>query len=117
MAETITVHQDDGYNDHSEGETEDAMDESRGPLDESGCTHDDDDNDDGVGEEVEESVAEDIRQFEQSFQNITQRYRLINRIGEGEIRIQLLNSNHTDPARHILYSLQSGGPPLRSISE
>lgn len=64
---------------HSEDGTEEAMDESRGPLDESGATHDD-----SSEEEVEEHVAEDIKRFEQSFKNITQRYRLINRIGEGE---------------------------------
>jgi len=69
------------YDEHSEGETEDAMDESRGPLDESGCTHSDESED-----EVETSVAEDMRQFEESFQNISQRYRLINRIGEGRAR-------------------------------
>lgn len=66
------------YDEHSEGETEDAMDESRGPLEESGCTHSDESDD-----EVESSVAEDMRQFEESFRNISQRYRLINRIGEG----------------------------------
>ena len=85
MNEPVPIHQDREYvdADHSEGETEDAMDESRGPLDESGCTHDNDDEGD-IEEEVEESVAEDIRQFEQSFHNITQQYRLINRIGEGK---------------------------------
>ena len=74
----VPVHADAMYDEHSEGETEDAMDESRGPLDESGCTHPDESED-----EVETSVAEDMRQFEESFQNISQRYRLINRIGEG----------------------------------
>lgn len=64
--------------DRSEDGTEDAMDESRGPLEESGATHDE-----SSEEEVEDAVAEDIMRFEQSFKNITQRYRLINRIGEG----------------------------------
>jgi len=73
------IHDDSAYGDHSEGETEDAMDESRGPLDESGCTHEEESED-----EVDVSVAEDMRQFEQSFRNIGQRYRLINRIGEGK---------------------------------
>lgn len=75
----VHIHKDHGYDDHSEEETEDAMDESRGPLEESGCTHSDDSE-----EEVETSVAEDIQRFEQSFHNITKRYRLINRIGEGQ---------------------------------
>lgn len=67
------------YDGRSEDETEEAMDESRGPLDESGATHDD-----SSEEEVEDAVAEDIARFEQSFKNISQRYRLINRIGEGD---------------------------------
>jgi len=75
----VPVHTDAMYDEHSEGETEDAMDESRGPLEESGCTHSDESED-----EVENSVAEDMRQFEESFRNISQRYRLINRIGEGK---------------------------------
>jgi cell division control protein 7 len=54
------------------------MDESRGPLDESGATITDDED-----EEVDDAVIDDIQRFEQSFKNITQRYRLINRIGEG----------------------------------
>jgi cell division control protein 7 len=54
------------------------MDESRGPLDESGATITDDED-----EEVDDAVLDDIQKFEQSFKNITQRYRLINRIGEG----------------------------------
>ena len=76
----VQVHEDAIYGGHSDGDTEDAMDESRGPLDESGCTHSDDTED-----EVDGAVAEDIRQFEKSFENINQRYRLINRIGEGEL--------------------------------
>ena len=36
--------------------------------------------------EVEESVQEDIYKFEQSFQGISERFRLINRIGEGMAR-------------------------------
>lgn len=34
-------------------------------------------------EEIDESVAEDMRKLEESFQGISQKYRLINRIGEG----------------------------------
>lgn len=67
------------YHDSTEEDTEDAMDESRDPLEESGCTHTDESDD-----EVEAAVAEDIRRFERTFQDINKRYRLINRIGEGE---------------------------------
>ena len=35
-------------------------------------------------EEVDESVAEDMRKLEESFKGISQKYRLINRIGEGQ---------------------------------
>ncbi|KAK3067263.1 Cell division control protein 7, partial [Teratosphaeriaceae sp. CCFEE 6253] len=45
-------------------------------LEDSGCTLSEE-------EEVEDAVAEDIQRFEASFKNITQRYRLVNRIGEG----------------------------------
>lgn len=76
----VDVHRDQREHVYDEAETEEAeqMDESRGPLEESGCTHDGESE-----EEVEECVAEDMERFEQSFRNITQRYKLINRIGEG----------------------------------
>ncbi len=35
-------------------------------------------------DEVDESVVEDMRKLEESFKGISQKYRLINRIGEGE---------------------------------
>ncbi|KAI9702159.1 MAG: hypothetical protein M1820_006241 [Bogoriella megaspora] len=58
-------------------ETEE-MDESKDPLEESGATHDD-----SSDEEIDDSVAEDIAKFEESFRGISEKYRLINRIGEG----------------------------------
>ncbi|KAF2876691.1 kinase-like domain-containing protein [Massariosphaeria phaeospora] len=63
--------------DFTEDEVEETLDESAGPLEESGRTVDSSD------EEVEEAVAEDMARFEESFSGIDQRYRLINRIGEG----------------------------------
>lgn len=57
-------------------ETE-VMDESKGPLEESGGTET------GSDEEIDDAVLDDMEKFEQSFRNINQRYRLINRIGEG----------------------------------
>ncbi|KAF2765280.1 kinase-like protein [Teratosphaeria nubilosa] len=56
-------------------ETE-SMEESMGPLEESGETV-------SEKEELDDAVADDIERFEASFKDITQRYRLINRIGEG----------------------------------
>jgi cell division control protein 7 len=70
----VQIHQDECTDE--EGDT--VMDESMGPLDESGATVTDSED-----EEVEESVAEDIQKFEESFRNINKRFRLINRIGEG----------------------------------
>lgn len=72
-AEPIDVHED-GMNDVDGDVTQD---ESMDPLDESGRTVDSSD------EEVEDSVQEDMARFEESFEGITKRFRLINRIGEG----------------------------------
>jgi len=80
VLEDIPAHDHDHdahYEDRSD-ETEDAMDESKGPLEESGATITDESD-----EEIEASVQQDILRFEQSFKDITRRYRLINRIGEG----------------------------------
>jgi cell division control protein 7 len=62
-----------------EDENDTAMEESRDPLEESGCTQDDSEDDD-----IDESVLQDIEQFQRSFKDIGKKYRLINRIGEGE---------------------------------
>lgn len=63
------------YGEGTDDDTED-MDESMGPLEESGGTVSEE-------KEVEDAVLEDIKTFEALFKNISQRYRLINRIGEG----------------------------------
>lgn len=78
VLESVPIHNNTEYEGHSEEDTEDAMDESKGPLEESGATH----TSDSEGE-VEESVNEEMNRFEASFKNFTMRYRLINRIGEG----------------------------------
>lgn len=67
-----------GSNSNSTEDETEEMDESRDPLDESGGTVSEEEE-----EDIEDSVATDMDRFEQSFKNITQRYRLINRIGEG----------------------------------
>lgn len=77
QADQLAIHQDD----LKEEEIEETLDESADPLEESGRTMDD-----SSEEEVEDSVAEDILRFEESFTGINKRYRLINRIGEGECR-------------------------------
>lgn len=77
MPEPVVVREDVTLQEEEEDEGDTVMDESRGPLEESGCTVSDSD------EEIEDAVAEDIARFEDSFKGITKRYRLINRIGEG----------------------------------
>ncbi|EMC95638.1 hypothetical protein BAUCODRAFT_71150 [Baudoinia panamericana UAMH 10762] len=73
----MLVHEDDvKRGDSTEVET-DELEESMGPLEESGGTVSEGDG------EMDDLVADDIARFEASFKNITQRYRLINRIGEG----------------------------------
>lgn len=78
--EMIDVHQDDP----KEEDLEEILDESADPLEESGHTVDTSD------EEVDDSVAEEIARFEESFVGIHKRYRLINRIGEGESQLARL---------------------------
>ncbi|CAI6335146.1 unnamed protein product [Periconia digitata] len=63
--------------DFEEEDPEEVLDESADPLEESGHTVDSSD------EEIDESVADDMARFEESFAGISKRYRLINRIGEG----------------------------------
>lgn len=80
--EQVVVHEDVDEHVHYGESTEDGteeMDESKDPLEESGGTISEDEEDD----EVDDAVRDDIERFEASFRNISQRYRLINRIGEG----------------------------------
>lgn len=67
----MTVH----HGDSTEGET-DPVDESMDPKDESGGTVSED-------EEVDDATQDDMDRFQASFKNVSQRFRLINRIGEG----------------------------------
>jgi cell division control protein 7 len=71
--EHVDVHEDD----MKEQDAEETLDESMDPLEESGHTVDSSD------EEVEDAVQEDMARFEETFEGINKRFRLINRIGEG----------------------------------
>lgn len=83
--QSIAIHEDVRYEpstDRLEVEdmvqlTTDDDDESLGD-DMSECSEDSED-------EVDDSVVEDMRRLEESFRGISQKYRLINRIGEGRI--------------------------------
>jgi cell division control protein 7 len=74
--EQIDVHEDDT----KEQDIEETLDESIDALEESEHSSD---------EEVEQSVAEDMSRFEETFVGINKRFRLINRIGEGMLWRQL----------------------------
>lgn len=80
--ESVVVHQDEDHVPHGESTEDDTdnLDESKGPLEESGGTVSDDDDEQ---EEIDDNILDDMERFEASFKNITHRYRLINRIGEG----------------------------------
>ena len=98
QTEHLAIHEDD----INQEDAEETLDESGDPLEESGRTVDSSD------EEIEDSVADDIVRFEQSFEGINKRYRLINRVGEGENTPLLHRERHrtgcTDALfRHILY--------------
>jgi cell division control protein 7 len=86
MAKARTVQQRHGdaidvhYDDVKEEDAEETLDESADPLDESGRTIDTSD------EEVDDNVADELTRFADTFVGIDKRYRLINRIGEGEWR-------------------------------
>lgn len=79
--ESVVVHEDDERGHHGESTEDDTdnLDESKGPLEESGGTVSEDEEQ----EEVDDAILDDMDRFEQSFKNIGHRYRLINRIGEG----------------------------------
>ena len=82
----VLVHdQRTGYGDSTEDEEPQDMDESRGPLSAAGTLSEgeEEQEEEEEEEEIDDLVLEDMERFEASFKNITQRYRLINRIGEG----------------------------------
>lgn len=85
---TIAIHEDrDGSQESRRVETMRTKEMSH-PLSDDGdsisssLSEDSDDSD----EEIDESVMEDMRKLEENFKGISERYRLINRIGEGESR-------------------------------
>ena len=96
----FTIHEDQSLKFHRCG-NEDAMDNDQSLHlvdDDDDDNEDEDDEEEGEREggeditsdeydesedEVDESVLEDMRRLEESFKGISQKYRLINRIGEG----------------------------------
>ncbi len=58
-------------------------------------------------DDIDDSVAEDMKKLEESFKGISQKYRLINRIGEGSFGPETeAPTRKLTEFRHLLYSLQ-----------
>lgn len=64
-----------------------------------------DEEDEETENEIDETVAEDMRKLEENFKGISQKYRLINRIGEGALPY-LEHATLLTTSRHILYCIQ-----------
>ena len=62
-------------------------------------------------DEVDESVMEDMHKLEESFKGISQKYRLINRIGEGELLLSPRCRYPLTVRRYILDCIQSRTAP------
>lgn len=101
--------QEGSFDDESGNEMED----SRGPLEDSGFTRSDDSDE----EEEEDAVVEDMRNLERSFAGFNARFRLINRIGEGINMLIDRAVTYSPVHRDVLNRLQSAGPPIRRVSK
>jgi cell division control protein 7 len=80
------IHHDVIERDESLDEEEEVMDESRGGIEEEDDQQEDDDSDiysDDSDAVVDAAVQEDMDKFQETFKGIKDRFRLINRIGEG----------------------------------
>jgi len=90
MKVPFDIHHDEMDEDESLEEEEQAMEESR-PEDEEDMEEDAyselSEDSDGT---VDASVVEDMERFQETFKGIKDRFRLINRIGEGELKSLLL---------------------------
>jgi hypothetical protein len=91
MAQPQHIHIAEDQDEEEEEEEEDEVEEDDGGEGLSGEENDNDESED----EVEESVIEDMRKLEESFRGISRKYRLINRIGEGD----LYTYTHEGPSR------------------
>jgi cell division control protein 7 len=78
------IHHDEVDGDESMDEQDQAMDESRGDMEEENYQQSDDYSDSDESDVVvDASVQEDMKKFQETFKGIRDRFRLINRIGEG----------------------------------
>lgn len=84
------IHHDEMDPDESLEEQEES--ESRAEMEEDDAQNSDfSDDSDGV---VDPSVAEDMEKFQETFKGIKDRFRLINRIGEGTSRVTIMFCIH-----------------------
>lgn len=78
------IHHDEVDGDESVDKQDQAMDESRGDMEEENYQQSDDYSDSDESDMVvDASVQEDMKKFQETFKGIKDRFRLINRIGEG----------------------------------
>jgi cell division control protein 7 len=78
------IHHDEVDGDESMDEQDQAIDESRGDMEEENYQQSDDYSDSDESDMVvDASVQEDMKKFQETFKGIRDRFRLINRIGEG----------------------------------
>lgn len=78
----LVIHEDEPPPRVAARDTKYEYDESARPMEDSGRTQSANSDDE---EEPQDSVLEDMHKFQNSFANITTKYRLINRIGEGQL--------------------------------
>jgi cell division control protein 7 len=78
------IHHDEVDGDELMDEQDQGMDESRGDMEEENYQQSDDYSDSDESDVVvDASVQEDMKKFQETFKGIRDRFRLINRIGEG----------------------------------
>lgn len=105
MAHDIAIHEDNSATQAMSHRLQPAEYQVMANADDNLQWSDEDDDEDDEQVQIDETVAEDMQKLEDNFKGISEKYRLINRIGEGmfvppETRVQLLTFR-----RHLLYRL------------
>lgn len=106
------------HEDSLEEEEEEAMDESRGDVEELEPEEEEDYSDgysDDSDDVVDPSVQEDMNKFQETFKGIKDRFRLINRIGEGNSFSRLFSSTILTRYRHVFHCIQGRGSVIRAL--
>ena len=90
----IPIHEDVSGDENGASEMDETENEAESPLSRGASSSDEDA--ESSEEELEQSVAEDMARFEDTFKGISDRYRLINRIGEGNTMHPIPSEVHAD---------------------